>query len=562
MRWCWLGLWALLVHVHAGAAPLLLAPGTTSVRLDGLAQYAIEPSRGRTIEQVQPEAASWRWAVRQPGQQHVVDSQTLWIRFDAVITGRDRWFLTVGSSGIDQVRLYYQDESGRWTMQEAGDTKAVSQWPIPGRAPTFELSPVAHQITTYWLRVEHDRVDFGAPLNLYNQSQLLVVREREQFLLGAYFGLAMLLSVLAIANAAVWRDRNFAAYAIYLVVFTLGQAAYIGVGAQHLWDPWLEWNADSTFLLPALGAAAALWFVQVVTEPARFSRRLNQVVWVLVLVLLASAVLENVWPSRFTLQARLTLSTLAIVAVTLLIALVWRQGDDPDIRLIALGFVPILVMALFPIARGLNLVPNSLLTRYGLAIGSAIEMPILFYALSQRARRRRESQLRASALPHTDALTGLADRRSLLQRLETSLAHARTQRHAFALLAVKLANHDTIAAEHGRDTLDRALVVAASHLRRCATDIDLAARVGEREFALLIEGPTTPDIATARAQQIVAGGLRQAQALPPDLTLRLQIVVALLPDQQGDAAAALQWALAALSSVKPDSRKQIRALNF
>jgi diguanylate cyclase (GGDEF)-like protein len=557
-----LALLVLLLHGRLQAAPVILNQGSTSVQLDGQAQFWVEPGRARKVEQVEAEAASLPWAVRQPGQQHAIDQKTLWIRFDAVITGRDRWYLTVGSSGIDRVQMFYRDENGRWIAQEAGDSRPVSQWPVPGRAPTFELSPVSGQIVTYWLRIEHDRVDFAASLDLYNQAQLLAVREREQFLLGAYFGLAALLSVVALANAVGWRDRNFAAYALYMGTFALGQAAYIGVGAQHLWDRWLEWNALSTFLLPALGAAAALWFVQVVTEPARFSRRLNQAVWALIIGLVVAALLDVWLPTRTILLARLVLSTAAIVMVAVLIGLVWRKGDDAGIRLIALGFVPVLVMALFPIARGMNLVPNSIFTRYGLAMGSALEMPILFYALSLRAHRRREGQLRASALPRTDALTGLADRRSLLQRMEASLARARSQKHGCALLVIKLANYDTIATDYGRDMLDRALVVTGSLLRRCASDIDLAARVGEREFALLLEGPTTPDAATARAQQLVAGGLRQAQALPNEMTLRLQIVVAMLPDQQGDAAASLQWALAALSSVRADSRKQIRALNF
>ena len=39
--------------------------------------------------------------------------------------------------------------------------------------------------------------------------------------------------------------------------------------------------------------------------------------------------------------------------------------------------------------RGLNLIPLSNLTRYGVTIGSMLEMPILFYALSLRGNRRR-----------------------------------------------------------------------------------------------------------------------------------------------------------------------------
>jgi diguanylate cyclase (GGDEF)-like protein len=555
---CWFG-------ASAGAqerpVPIVIEAGSAAMPLANQSESWIETGRGRTIDEIDAAGSALPWKLRVPGQQDHIDQSALWVRFNVDLRDPERWYLVVDSSGIDRVQLFRRGPAGRWVVEEAGDTRPVSQWPVPGRVPTFELARASGPVT-YWLRIEHERVDFAAPLLLYSQPQLLASREQEQFLFGAYFGVAILLALVSIANALIWRDRNFAAYAVYLVIFTLGQAAYLGVGAQHLWDRLLDWNAQSTFLLPGLSAAAALWFVQVVTEPARFSRNLHLLVATLIGLLLVAQVLDTLLPSRATFGARLMLTTLALVLVAVLIGVVWRKSDDPDIRVIALGFVPVLVMALFPILRGLNLIPNSIFTRYGLAMGAAVEMPILFYALTLRASRRREAQQRASALPRSDALTGLADRRSLLQRLDAAMVRARSQKHPCALLLVRLANYEAILGEHGRDTLDRALVVTASHLRRGATDIDLAARVGEREFALLIEGPTTADAATSRAQQLVASGLRPVQALQPDITLRLLVVIAMLPDQPLDGAATLQWVQGALGGIRNDSRKQIRALNF
>ncbi len=551
--------WAQAVPVAAG--PIVLKQDERTAALDGKALVWVEPGRRMTVEEVEAQAAQLPWSVRQGSEQHDLDGKALWIRFDAEVHGSHSWFFVVGSSGIDRVQFFHRTGGG-WVRQESGDHVPVSQWPVPGHSPAFELVHSSTQPITYWVRIEHDRVDFAANLSLYSQAQLMATREREQFLLGAYFGVAVLLALVSLANAVAFRDRNFASYAVYLIVFTLGQAAYLGVGAQYLWEPWLAWNALSTFLLPGLSAVAALWFVQVVTEPARFSHLLDRMVWLLMLAALL-AVLVDIWlPSRTLFGVRLLLTSAAVALIAVLIGLVWIKGNDPGIRLIALGFVPVLLMSLFPLARGLGLIPNGTLTRYGLAIGAALEMPILFHALSLRSRRRREAQLRASALPHTDALTGLADRPTLLQRMEAAAARSRSQKHSFALLLVKLSNHDAIASQFGRETLDRALVVAASHMRRAATDIDLAARVGEHEFALLLEGPTGTDAITGRAQQIVASGLRPTPALPGGLTLRLQVVAALLPDRQPNAAAALEWALEGLASVRPDSRKQIRPLNF
>ncbi|HSI52711.1 MAG: 7TM diverse intracellular signaling domain-containing protein [Ramlibacter sp.] len=552
-----------LVAVHAAPAPaaIALAPGYT-YPLDLRSRYWLDGTGARTIDQVEAASDNLPWAVRQPGASYDVEGSALWFQFDAVSDGTHRWFLQVGSSGIDRVQMFYRGANGRWVEQEAGDTKAVSHWPLPGRFPTFELSTETGKPVRYWVRIEHARVDFASAIVIHAQGNLLAEREREQFLLGAYFGLAALIAFVALANAIGYRDRNFAIYAIYVIALAAGQLAYLGVGAQHVWDEWLKWNEISTFLLPGISAAAALWFCRTVTEPARYSRALDLTVWAVIAALLSAMAMDTVLQTRGSFKLALALMSIALVVVVILIAVVWTKGEDPYIRWIALGFLPVLVMAVFPVARGLNLIPNSILTRYGLSIGAALEMPILFYALSLRGARRREADVRTSALAHNDPLTGLAHNRTLLQRLDSAIVRARNLRHPCALLVVRISNYNAIVAEFGRDTADRAMVVAASLLRRAITDVDLAARVGDHDFALLLEGPTTTENATGRAQQIVASGLRSSDALPQGLVLKFHIAVAMLPDRDLDAAGSLDWVVEGVSSMSPESRKLIRPLNF
>ena len=542
--------------------PIVLTPQQPVVSLDGRSRYWLDPTEVRTIEQIEATSQTLPWSLRASNGSYNVDGRALWIQFDAVGTSEQRWFVQLGSSGIDRVQLFYRGADGRWVAQEAGDTKPVSQWPLPGRFPTFELSPIAGKPVRYWLRIEHARVDFASPIAIYDQTSLLAEREREQLLLGAYFGLAALIALVAAANAVAYRDRNFGVYAFYVALLAIGQLAYLGVGAEHVWDRWLKWNEMATFLLPGLSSAAGLWFARTVTEPARFSKALDLAVWSLLAAILSAVALDTFLASRnsFALVMVLTLVVLAVVVG--LIVLVWAQGEDPYIRLIALGFLPVIVMALFPVARGLTLIPASALTRYGLSIGAVIEMPILFYALSLRGSRRREAQVRAAALSRNDTLTGLAHTRTLLHRLEGAIARARSLKHACALMAVKISNFDAIAAEYGRETADRVLVVAASLLRHAITDIDLAARVSEHSFALLLEGPTTTENAISRAQHVVASGLRSSNALPPGTTLKFHVAVALLPDKDLDAPGSMKWLLESVGAMPADALKLIRPMNF
>jgi GGDEF domain-containing protein len=189
-------------------------------------------------------------------------------------------------------------------------------------------------------------------------------------------------------------------------------------------------------------------------------------------------------------------------------------------------------------------------------------MPILFYAMSLRGSRRREAAVRAAALTRSDTLTGLAHTRTFLQRLDDALHRCSTLKHACGLLLVKIANHDSIVAEFGRDAAERSLVVAASLLRNVAGDADMAARVGDHQFALLIEGPATPQELANRAQQLVASGLRPSDALPAGVLLKFHVCAAMLPDRQLDADGSLRWLLEGVNAIRHDSRKLIRPLNF
>lgn len=566
----WLALLLVLVHaqpgrVHAEPAaqgPIVLDNSRSRVPVDGRALFWIDSARHESPQALEAAGDALRWRVREAGTGYRLDGGALWFRFDVINRSDQRWYVEAGSSGIDRIQFFHRAPDGRWVVQEAGDAKAVPEWPLPGRLPAFELAGRADEPVRYWLRVEHERVDFASPIQLRPQGNLFAGREAEQFLLGGYFSLAALIFIGSVVNAVAFRDRYFAVYAIYVAMIAAGQLAYLGVGAQHIWSHWLHWNAAATFTLPGISAAAALWFVRTVTEPQRFSRALDVAVWALIAALLSAIALDLVAPSRPTYSLVLALVSLALVVIVLLIGVVWVKGDDPWVRLIALGFLPVLVMAVFPILRGFNLIPFSPLTRYGVTIGAALEMPILFYALSLRGARRREAAVRAAALSHNDALTGLAHTRTFLRRLDGALERCAALKHACALLSVKVANHDAVIAQYGRETADRVLVVAASLVRNVAADVDLAARVGDQQFALLLEGPATAQDASSRAQQLVASGLRESPALPRGLVLKFHVALALLPDRQLDAEGSLRWLTDAVNAIHHDSRKLIRALNF
>jgi two-component system, sensor histidine kinase LadS len=543
-------------------AAISLSPELAVIGLAERSRFWIDPTAFRTPDQVEATSSTLPWAVLQANRRYDLDEKALWVQFDATSHASGHYVLEVGSSTVAKAQLFYRGGDGNWVQQQAGSDFAVSDWPLPGRYPTFELSTEHDRPVRYWLRLEQDHVEFTAPLRIYRASWLLPVRERVQFLFGAYFGLIALVALGSVANAIVHRDRNFAVFSLYVAALGVGQLAAFGLGEEHLWDGWPKWNETAMFLLPGISSAVGLWFARNVTEPARFSRALDLAVWSLIAAVLSAAALDTLLasPNSFRLVMLVMIVGMAVIGGLLLLAL--THAEDPHIGLIATGFVPILVMGVLTALAGLNILPPSALTREGLPLGAAIGVPLLFYALSLRTSHRREAQLRAASLVRHDVLTGIAHERTLLNRLQGAIERARDLKQQCALMVLRISNFEALTAEFGRETADRALVVAASLLRRAATDIDLEARVGDQDFALLVEGPTTAENAMNRAQELVARGLRSSTALPATAVLKFHVAVALLPEAARDAAASLQWLLDAVETMPPDSRKLIRPMNF
>lgn len=559
----WFASWCGPAFADESPAPVatLVAKGGAVVPLQGYSRYWIDDGGAKTVEQVEAAANTLPWQARQP-EQHRLDGKALWIQFDLTVADRGSWFLEVSAPSTDLAELFHRGPDGAWIRQEAGENLPVSSWAVPGRLPTFELNMNDGRSRRYWLRIQHGRADFSPRLAIYRDTTLLAKREREQMLFGAYFGISALVALAALTSGIAYRDRGFLVFALYVFFLAFGQMARVGIGAQHLWPDWQYWTEAASSAWPGLPTAAALWFIKVMTEPARLSRALDLGVWALIAALLGAVALDMTIATRLSMFLVLLLSGLSLAAILSMVVWGWLDGRDRNLRLVAIGFVPMVVVAMFPLLRGLGLIPGSTLTKYGLYFGSVLQMPLLYYALHVRSMSARESELRAAALTRTDALTGLPHRRGLLERLETTLARARGLKQPCALLAVRVSNLDAIVEEFGRDAAEKALVVAASHLRRAIVDIDMAARVGEREFAVLLECPTTAEMALSRAQQVVASGLRQIEALPAALTMKFHVAVALLPHHGMDAAGSLQWVLDGLDLITPEARKLIKPLNL
>ncbi|CAH0190907.1 putative signaling protein CC_0091 [Massilia sp. Bi118] len=130
---------------------------------------------------------------------------------------------------------------------------------------------------------------------------------------------------------------------------------------------------------------------------------------------------------------------------------------------------------------------------------------------------RRDAADAIHRLAFYDVLTGLPNRRLLMDRLDALLGHTRDGRGLGALLYIDLDNFKNINDARGHATGDTLLVQAAERLGRAVRQRDTVARLGGDEFVVLLDG-LEPDPAQAtRAALAVADKIRAALAEPIEI---------------------------------------------
>lgn len=106
--------------------------------------------------------------------------------------------------------------------------------------------------------------------------------------------------------------------------------------------------------------------------------------------------------------------------------------------------------------------------------------------IREQARQLSKANRRLSELASTDELTGLSNRRMLMEQLELIFMDAKINRYPISLAMVDIDHFKEYNDEFGHPKGDVILVEFAKLLQRNARESDIVARYGGEEFALLL----------------------------------------------------------------------------
>jgi diguanylate cyclase (GGDEF)-like protein len=306
---------------------------------------------------------------------------------------------------------------------------------------------------------------------------------------------------MALAALVIWFVLQERLLLLYATLFSL-QALYIAFlsGQGFDWPGFTfarafhahAWNVPAAFS----GAAACL-FVREIADLRRYSPPIYRVFgWLaIVFVALAFANFAHLIGAGGLVAPIGNLIFVGVAIFTLVVAfLAWRRGSRAaGWFLLAWGLLEI-----FTIATAVSfLVGNAEpLVHYGLPLSMVAAAILVALGVADRLREQRLALSDAERRAQTDPLTGVLNRRSLIERLDAACRRAQARGLPIALLFIDLDHFKVINDTRGHLAGDACLKAVITPIQSELRQSDVIGRYGGEEFVVIL---SSADAAAAHA---------------------------------------------------------------
>jgi two-component system, sensor histidine kinase LadS len=302
------------------------------------------------------------------------------------------------------------------------------------------------------------------------------------------------LAAVSLAGLLIWfvlKDRLFILYA---TLFSL-QALYIGYLSGQAFDwPWLSvaapWGSFAWNIPVALSGAAACLFTREIADLKRSSPRVYKVFgwFALAFVVLAFANVAKFYGLEPWVNDAGNVVFLSSAIFTLVVCfLAWRRGN----RAAGWFLAAWTLLEGFTIAAAVGFLVttrNDALELYyvGLPLSMVAASILIALGVADRLRAQRVALSEAERRAQIDPLTGVLNRRSLIERLDAACQRAQARGLPIALLFIDLDYFKLINDSFGHPAGDACLRAIIPPIHAELRQSDVIGRYGGEEFVVIL----------------------------------------------------------------------------
>lgn len=469
-------LWAQTSLVPAPARSLALPTVASAFELP--LKSALDPELiwQTTYPITQPANAEGRFSVS-AGQRTAVKF-TLTDATEPVFT------LEVPLVRMDLVQVFWRESGQPWREAKAGDTVALSKWPVTGQFPAFVTYLGSPPGVVDVIMVMQNDGAASTPLNLQSDRESRERRLWQASIAGLLIGASAMVLVINVLLFALYRHRAAAYLVAYCAAVTLGIAVLSGYFAIWFTSDFPHFNDAGKPLIASILSASLLS-----AGVAALDRQAIHVAWrraslAAALLILGYGVLQFlVLPHGLRLIGGVASGLVSVTVVLMASVTAWYRGDRyalwvflatglfvASIAVVARGYVEIAQVDIYAASMAVLLISSSLVLRYVLVARERFGRAVL-----SRDRINR----------YRDPLTALLDYEGFEREVENLSLRQTSEGGVAHVLYFSLTELDNFKSEDGYIVWQRDMVRFAVVLQRVLGEGWHIARLSNSKFAAL-----------------------------------------------------------------------------
>jgi diguanylate cyclase (GGDEF)-like protein len=355
----------------------------------------------------------------------------------------------------------------------------------------------AQRASAVYVRIEPPGAGYGTPrVSISTLTDFLSEGATRTRMITLAFGA---LAAMAVASFLFWlvlRERAFILYSTLFILQALYVAYFSGQGFE--W-PWLSVAAPLTHytwnVLSALSGAAACLFVRDIADLRRVMPHAYTVFgWLAgAFILLTFANILKLVGFENSVNNFGNILFLGSAVYTLVVAFIaWRRGSRPA----GWFLLAWTLLEAFTIATTIRLLLNASaehdnVVYLGLPLSMVAASLLIALGIADRLREQRRALSEAERHAQIDALTGVLNRRSLVERLDAACSRAQARGLPISLLFIDLDHFKEINDSFGHQAGDACLCAVIPPIQAELRQSDVIGRYGGEEFVVILSSADT-----------------------------------------------------------------------
>lgn len=467
--------------VQAPARSLILSAVVPSFTLPLSA-----PLNPDTIWQSSFESTGLR-APGDAGEWTVAAKQRTAAKFTLTTTEHSIYTVEVPLVRMDSVQLFWRYPGGAWKTEQAGDTVALSDWPVIGQFPTFVLHFEPQQLQVELILVMQNAGDASVAVMLHSDRESRERRLIQANAAGLLIGASMMVLLINGLLFLLYRHKAAMYLLLYCACVTFGSALITGYASIWFTPNWPVFNDASKPFIASLICASMVCAGQAALDRPLLGRGWRLLgYWMAITMALIALLQLMVFPNAWRLATSALTAVLATGTLLVLSLRNWLLGDRYAYW-VACASVLFALCAVV-VGRGSLFIAGMDLFAAGMVLSLVGSSLMLRHVLVMRERFGLAVQGRAEVTRFLDPLTALLSYEGF-ERAVDALAvrqHGRMQ-----LLYFSLTELDNFRYADGYVVWQRDLVRFAALLQKALGEGWQIARLSNSKFGAVRLGDKT-----------------------------------------------------------------------